>query len=248
MGSVKTICVANQKGGVGKTTTAISLAAALGLAGKRTLLVDIDPQANATSGAGVSSVDGDVGSMWDPQTIRTKLHQTDYPNLWVLPGSGDYVGFEKAVSGRSRSQFLVGPALQSVSDLFEFVVIDSPPSLGSLTRNALAAADSVMIPIQCEYFAMEGLARIVKAIKLSSDRAKIKPRTVLFTMFDPSVAHSREVAAEVRGYFKGSVFDLAIPRDPAFSEAASFGKPIYYYDETAPGAYGYLELAREVLQ
>jgi len=239
--------VANQKGGVGKTTTAISLASAFGLAGHETLLVDIDPQANATSGVGLPAVRGGANS-WDPQDMARSIQRTDYPGLWVMAGSGDYVVFEETLPARRAGRHLLKMGLQGVSSQFEFAVIDCPPSLGALTQNALCASDSVIIPIQCEYFAMEGLARMIKAITLSADDPRIKEKKLLFTMFDPNVAHSREVAAEVRGYFKADVFAFTIPRDPSFSEAASFGMPIFYYDVAAPGAYGYLELAREVLK
>jgi len=244
---MKTICVANQKGGVGKTTTAISLASALGIAGHETLLIDVDPQSNATSGVGSMAASGGRGVLWNPQAAPERVRRTEYSSLSVLPGSADYVGLEKAVAPRGIAKSALKAALESVAASFEFAVIDCPPSLGVLTQNALNVADLVIIPVQCEYFAMEGLAGIVRGIASSTNGAEAKAKRLLFTMFDPAVAHSREVAREVRGYFKEEVLGFSILRDPAFSEAASFGKPIFYYDVTAPGAYGYLELAREVL-
>jgi chromosome partitioning protein len=247
------VTVANQKGGVGKTTTAVNLGASLAAAERTTLVVDIDPQGNATSGLGIdpnalqtSSYDMIIGACTPGEAILSSA--LDYLDL--LPASRDLAGAEIELVDADRRELRLSDALQSLRDQYEFIVVDSPPSLGLLTLNALCAADSVIVPLQCEYYALEGLGRLIETISII--RRNLNPTLeldgILLTMFDGRTSLSNQVAREVRDNFDGRVFKTVIPRNVRISESPSFGKPVILYDARSRGSEGYLEFAREYME
>jgi chromosome partitioning protein len=247
------IAVANQKGGVGKTTTAINLSACLADAGKRVLLVDVDPQGNATSGLGVDrkSVVASVYELlledMSPQQIMVSSR---VPGLFVIPATIDLAGAEIELVPRISRENRLKKALQGVRQEFDFVIIDCPPSLGLLTINALTAADSILIPIQCEYYALEGLTQLMDTFKLVREALNpgLEVEGVLLTMFDGRTNLSIQVVDDVKKYFKGKVYRSIITRNVRLSEAPSHGLPITLYDAKSKGAEAYTELAREVIE
>jgi chromosome partitioning protein len=247
------IAIANQKGGVGKTTTAVNISSCLAVAEKKTLLIDIDPQANATSGFGFSKEDIDV-SIYEVLVSNTRpddaIVETQVPNLSLMPSHIKLVGAEIElvnVVGRER---VLDSVLNGIRDSFDYVIVDCPPSLGLLTLNTLTAADSVLIPIQCEYYALEGLGQLLNTIRLVQKHlnSALKVAGVVLTMYDSRLNLSRQVADEARRFFADKVFRTVINRNVRLSEAPSFGKPIIMYDIMSTGARNYIELAREIMQ
>ncbi len=248
----KIIAIANQKGGVGKTTTAINLSASIALAERKILVVDIDPQGNTTSGLGFDRADLSK-SIYDAfsgrQNIRSLLHETMIENLYLVPSSIDLIAAEVELVDVPEREFVLKKALLPVINDYEFIIIDCPPSLGLLTLNGLVAADSVLIPVQCEYYALEGIGLLSRTIDLvqSSFNPELQIEGVLLTMFDRRTSISHQVAEEVRRFFGDKVYTTVIPRNVTLSEAPSFGKPVMLYDARSKGAQSYFKLAKEIL-
>ena len=248
----KIIATANQKGGVGKTTTAVNLAACVADAGKRVLLMDIDPQGNATSGLGVSNKKG--YNMYDlltgQATARQAVRPTKVKNLSIIASSIDLSGAEIELVGEKKRESILKRALDEIRDEFDFMFIDSPPSLGLLTLNALTAADSVLVPIQCEYYALEGVGQLMNTLTLV--RKHLNPALdvegVVLTMLDGRTNLGLQVVGEVKKYFKGKVYKSVVPRNVRLSEAPSHGLPIHMYDAKCSGAEAYRQLAKELIE
>ncbi len=249
----RVIAVANQKGGVGKTTTVINLAAYLADSGKRVLTVDIDPQGNTTTGLGIDKSLVDV-SIYDvllgDQPLVEALTATDVVGLHLLPATLDLAGAEVELSQAADREHLLDRQLTRIRDRYDYVFVDCPPSLGLLTINALTAADAVMIPMQCEFFALEGLSQLLSTIDLVRERLnpRLRLEGVLLTMYDARTNLAAQVADEVRKHFHQQVYQAVIPRTVRLSEAPSHGQPILRYDPKSRGAEGYQRLAQEVMQ
>jgi len=249
----RTISVSSQKGGVGKTTTAISLGSCLAQEGRRVLLVDIDPQGNASSGLGINGNDRPI-SIYEVLLGQAEVQQAIVPtalaNLDLLPAGQRLSGAEVELVGLMARETRLKTALAAVRETYDFILVDSPPSLGLLTINALTASDSVLIPLQCEYLALEGLTQLIGAIRLVQDHLNpsLRIEGVLLTMFDARLNLSQQVADEARKFFAERVYQTVIPRNVRLSEAPSFGKPIVLYDPHSTGAESYRDLAREVLE
>lgn len=248
----KIISICNQKGGTGKTTTAINLSVYLALAGKRTLVIDLDPQANATSGLGINKHNIKKSTyhvLLEETELKEIIQTTAVNNLWLAPSNLDLTGAEVELVSALGREYRLKRALEQEKENFDFMLIDSPPSLGLLTINALCAANSVLIPVQCEYYALEGLSQLSNTVKLVRDNLNpnLAIEGVLLTMADYRTNLTKEVIQETRNYFHQKVYKTVIPRNIKLTEAPSFGKPIALYDKDSIGAEKYEELSKELL-
>ncbi len=248
----KIIAISNQKGGVGKTTTAVNLSACLGAAGKNTLLIDADPQGNATSGVAIdkskikySTYDIMVEGVKAEECVLT----TPYKNLHVLPSSIDLAAAELEIAEKSHREALLKNAVLPVKQYYDYIIIDCPPSLGLITANALTLADSFIVPIQCEYYALEGLSQLMSTVRIIKRQYNhsIELEGVLLTMYDGRLNLTQQVVAEVKRFFPGKVFGTVITRGVRLSEAPSFGMPVIYYDKSCKGSLAYTHLAEEII-
>lgn len=249
----KIIAVANQKGGVGKTTTTVNLAASLGVLEKKVLLIDADPQANATSGLGIDVETVEAGSyqlLEHTVAARQTIVKTDSPNVDLIPAHIDLVAIEIELVDKDSREYMLKNALKGLQESYDYILIDCAPSLGLLTLNALTAADSVIIPIQCEYFALEGLGKLLNTIKSVQKihNADLDIEGLLLTMYDARLRLSNQVVEEVQKHFSEMVFETIIQRNVRLSEAPSFGETIIDYDATSKGATNYLNLAHEIIK
>ncbi len=248
----KIIAIANQKGGVGKTTTAINLGGSLGVLEYKTLIVDADPQANATSGVGLDpkntkNIYECLINGTDPSEL---IRETENPNLYILPSHIDLVGAELEMINMPNREHMMRLALKKIRENFDFIIIDCSPSLGLITVNALTAADSVVVPVQCEYFALEGLGKLLNTIKIVQGRlnTELEIEGILLTMYDTRLRLANQVVDEVKTHFQELVFDTIIHRNTKLGEAPSHGETIIMHDAASKGSVNYLNLAREILQ
>ena len=254
----KIIAFVNQKGGVGKTTSSINLAASLGLLGKKTLLIDLDPQGNSTTGVGINKGENKASVyelLVDKADLKDVVIKTPFKNLYVIPASINLAGVDMELMDMSRqnpefvAQLQLKNQVGKIRDVFDYIILDCPPSLGLITTNALAAADSVIIPVQCEFFALEGIMQLLNTIMIAQKKlnSTLDIEGVLLTMLDNRTNLGLEVVEEIKRYFKDKVYDTIIPRLVRLSEAPSHGKPIHAYDSKSRGTEAYINLAKEVI-
>ena len=248
----KVIAVFNQKGGVGKTTTNVNLTASLGTMGKKILVLDLDPQGNTTSGYGIEKYEVErtiYDVIIDGVDISETILKTEFENIDIVSSDTDLAGCEIELTSRDNREYILKNAIDKVRDNYDYIFIDCPPSLGMLTINSLTAVDSVLIPIQCEYYALEGVSQLMGTIKLVKSRLnpELDIQGVVLSMFDGRANLSIQVVDEVKRYFRGSVYTTLIPRNVRLAEAPSHGMPVHYYDSKCKGAVAYMELAEEFI-
>ena len=247
------IAIANQKGGVGKTTTSINLSSCLAEAGKKILAIDLDPQGNTTSGLGVDKDDLEntvYELMLDECTIRESIHKTEIENLTLIPSNVNLSGAEIELLGINDKEYILKNAVDYIRDDYDFIIIDCPPSLNMLTVNAMTTADTVLVPIQCEYYALEGLSQLIHTINLVQERLNpnLQIEGIVFTMYDGRTNLSMQVIENVRNNLNQTIYDTIIPRGVRLAEAPSHGLPITQYDNRSTGAKAYMALAKEVIE
>lgn len=248
----KIISLANQKGGVGKTTSCVNIAASLGILGHKVLIIDLDPQGNTTSGVGVTKR-GLVGSTKEllngEMTAKQVVRETPYQNLWVIPANTTLTSSEFELFDFDDSEFRMKKALEEVADDFDYILIDCPPSLGRLTVNALTASDGVIVPMQCEFYALEGLSQLMISVKLIKKHynPNLEVIGILVTMYNSRLLLSMQVINELKKHYDDKLFETKISRNVKLSEAPGFGKPVYYHDKSSKGAKEYIEVAKEIV-
>lgn len=248
-GEIRRIAIANQKGGVGKTTTAINLGASLAVGGKRVLIVDIDPQGNATAGLGLKQEPLSYKLLLGEITLEEAVQKTEVENLFLIPSGIDLVGFEVEFASSEEKHFILRERMKD-SEVFDFIFIDCPPSLGLLTVNGLVSSEGLLIPLQCEYYALEGLSKLLRTVELvkSGMNPELEIIGIVLTMFDGRTNLSKQVEEEVRRFFPQETFRTVIPRTVRLSEAPSFGKPIFLYDASSSATKAYTMLAEEFVR